>query len=117
MVRVPTGPLPVIAVSIPLRSSPSTPPSTSVSVPLSYRITWTGRRDNALTESLKELYSSGLTPTLDIDVQTAQLDEPDWEALESFVSDVLDIAPREGPQPNIILCTYHLLHINLYIGI
>lgn len=94
----------MIAVSIPLRSDSSTLPSTSV--PLSYRITWTGRRDNALTESLKELYSSGLTPTLDIDVQTAQLEEPDWEALESFVSDILELTPGEGPKPNIILCMY-----------
>ena len=75
-----------------------------------------GRRDNALTESLKELYSSGLTPTLDIDIQTAQLDEADWEALEAFVSDVIDFTPGEGPKPNIILCMYHLLLIHLYIG-
>jgi len=106
---VPAGPLPVIAVSIPLSSDLPTLPSTSV--PLSYRVTWTGRRDNALTESLKKLYSSGATPTLDIDVQTAQLEEPDWEALESFVSDVLDFAPREGPTPNIILCACDLFCI------
>ena len=99
---MPAGPLPVVAISVPLRSGLSTLPSTSV--PLSYRVTWTGRRDSALTESLKTLYSSGSTPTLDIDVQTAQLDEPDWEALESFVSDVLDFAPPEGPKPNIVLC-------------
>ena len=106
---MPAGPLPVIAVSIPLSSDLPTLPSTSV--PLSYRVTWTGRRDNALTESLKKLYSTGATPTLDIDVQTAQLEEPDWEALESFVSDVLDFAPREGPTPNIILCTCDLFCI------
>jgi len=56
-------------------------------------------------ECLTKLYSSGATPNLDIDVQTAQLNEQDWEALESFVSDILDFAPVEGPKPNIILCT------------
>jgi hypothetical protein len=113
-VSVPAGQLPVIGISVPLPSDPSTLPSTSL--PLSYRVTWTGRRDNALTGSLKKLCSSGPTPTLDIDVQTAQLDEPDWEALESFVSDILDFAPAEAPKPNIILCTCHLLLIHLYIG-
>lgn len=114
MVSVPTGPLPVLGVSVPLPSDPSTPPSASV--PLSYRVTWTGRRDYALTESLKKLYLSGSTPTIDIDVQTTQLDEADWEALEAFVSDVLDFVPGEGTKPTIILCAYDILLIQLCNG-
>jgi len=115
VVSVPTGPLPVLGVSVPLPSDFSTPPSTSI--PLSFRVTWTGRRDPALTESLKNLYSSGSAYTLDIDVQTAQLDEQYWEALEAFVSDVLDSAPGEGPKPNIILCMCDVFLVYLYYGV
>jgi hypothetical protein len=62
-----------------------------------------------------KLYSSGSTSTLDISVQTSQLDEPDWEALEAFVSEVLDFVPGEGPKPNIILCACYTLLLRLYL--
>ena len=104
----------MLAVAVPLPSDPSALPSASV--PLLYRVTWTGRRDHALAESLKKLYSSGSTPTLDIDVQTAQLDEADWEALEAFVSDVLDLVPGDGPKPSIILCACNIFLIRLCTG-